>query len=242
MGPLKKATKMVASLDNRETAKNKPAGAFTAFRKRTITAKEFAIALGAIAAQTPTFYKVWVRHELDPAFREELMLAVAKLNECKYCSWAHHEWATIDGVPQEELAQIEQMDPVSFDRKKWLAISYVRELVSARFGPVSADLEKKMRQHYSTKEVAEILLVAKVMDAANLGANTFEAMRWRLRGKPVQGSRLYDEVMLSAAFFCIVPPVVLFLARASKRSVRELAASLLDYTKRMDAEQQSPAH
>jgi AhpD family alkylhydroperoxidase len=236
MSPIKKALQAGANLRKRKTTSDKPTAAgFSAFRKRTITAREFAKAMGSIAANSPTMYKVWVKKELDPGFREELMLAVAKLNGCMYCSWAHHEWASIDGIPEEELAQIEQMDPAHFDRKKWLAISYVRELVSSRFAPVSVDLEKKMRQHYSDTEITEIQLVAKVMDAANLGANTFEAMRWRLRGTPVKGSRLFDEVMLSAAFFCIVPPVVVFLARSSKRSVREMTASLIDYTRKMDA-------
>jgi hypothetical protein len=32
-----------------------------------------------------------------------------------------------------------------------------------------------------------------------------------------------------------VPPVVLFLARSSKRSIRELAASLIDYTNQLEA-------
>jgi AhpD family alkylhydroperoxidase len=234
MDPLQGKRK-VGKRPRRQKAKYRPTASFAAFRKRTITAREFAEALASIAANTPTMYKIWVKHDLDPGFREQLMLAVAQLNGCKYCSWAHHEWASIDGVPEAELAQIEQMDPASFDRRKWLAISYVRELVSARFAPVSADLEKKMHQQYSEREIAEIVLVAKVMDAANLGANTFDAMRWRLRGTPVNGSRLFDEIMLSAAFFCIVPPVVLFLARSSKRSIRELAASLLDYTRQAEA-------
>ncbi len=234
MSPVQ-GTRKMGRKPGKRTAKERPAAGFTAFRKRTITAREFAGALASIAANTPTIYKVWVKHDLDPGFREELMLAVAQLNGCRYCSWAHQEWASIDGVPEAELAQIEQMDPVNFNRRKWLAISYVRELVSARFAPVSADLEKKMRQQYCEREIAEIVLVAKVMDAANLGANTFDAMRWRLRGTPIEGSRLFDEIMLSVAFFCIVPPVVLFLARSSKRSIRELAASLLDHTKLAEA-------
>ena len=110
---------------------------FGAFRKRTITAREFTRALASIAADVPTLYRVWIKHELDPGFREELMLAVSRVNDCKYCSWAHYEWANLEGIPEEDLAQVEQMDPDHFDRKKWLAISYVRELVAVRFGPVS---------------------------------------------------------------------------------------------------------
>ena len=90
-----------------------PASPFGGFRKRTITAREFARAMASIAAQAPTVYRVWIKRELDPGLREELMFAVSKVNDCRYCSWAHHEWASVDGISEEELAQIEQMDPTS---------------------------------------------------------------------------------------------------------------------------------
>ena len=118
--------------------RRKTAKPFGPFRKRTITAREFIRALASIAADAPTLYRVWIKHELNPGFREELMLAVSRVNDCKYCSWAHYEWANLEGIPEKELAQVEQIDPDHFDRKKWLAISYVRELVAVRFGAVSS--------------------------------------------------------------------------------------------------------
>ena len=123
--------------------RKKTANPFGAFRKRTITALEFIRALASIVADVPTLYRVWIKHELDPGFREELMLAVSRVNDCKYCSWAHYEWANLEGIPEEELAQVEQIDPDHFDRKKWLALSYVRDWspsASARVsGPDAAD-------------------------------------------------------------------------------------------------------
>ena len=214
----------------------KPASRFGGFRKRTITAWEFTRAMASIAANAPTLYRVWIRRELDPGFREELMFAVSKLNDCRYCSWAHHEWASIDGIPEEELAHIEQMDPTHFDRRKWLAISFVRELVEARFGAMSEDLMRKMQAQYTAREIKNIILVAKVMDAANLGANTFDALCSRLRGVPAQGSRIFDEVLLTAAFCCALPPIVIVLSLSSKRSIRELTRRMMDYTKHMEAE------
>jgi AhpD family alkylhydroperoxidase len=217
---------------------------FGAFRKRTITAPEFIRALASIAADAPTLYRVWIKHELNPGFREELMLAVSRVNDCKYCSWAHYEWANLEGIPEEELAQVEQIDPDNFDRKKWLAISYVRELVAVRFGAVSQDLMRQMRAQYTGPEIKAIILVAKVMDAANLGANTFEAMRSRLRGAPAQGSRVCDEVLLTAAFCFVAPPMLLMLSLSSKRSIGEMTRRMMDYTKHMEAEQgrRNPAH
>ena len=51
------------------------------FRKRTITPLGLVGELAAIAAQRSTFSKVWVKRELDPRFRETLMLAVARFND-----------------------------------------------------------------------------------------------------------------------------------------------------------------
>jgi AhpD family alkylhydroperoxidase len=121
-------------------ADQKAASPLGGFRKRTITPLSLVGAVASIATETPTFHKVWVKRELDPGFRETLMLAVARSNDAKYCSWAHHEWAMIEGVPEEELAHVEQMDPAQLDRKTWLAISFVRALVAANFGPVSKEL------------------------------------------------------------------------------------------------------
>jgi AhpD family alkylhydroperoxidase len=218
-------------------AEGKPAGPFGGFRKRTITAWDFARAMASIAADAPTLYHVWIRHDLNPGFREELMLAVSKVNDCRYCSWAHHEWATIDGIPEEELAHIEQMDPAHFDRKKWLALSFVRELVAVRFGAVSEDLMRKMQAHYTGREIRQIVFVAKLMDAVNLGANTFDALRFRLRGTPAHGSRILDEVLLTVAFCCAAPPTLLFLSLSSKRSIAEMARSMMDYSRHMEADQ-----
>jgi AhpD family alkylhydroperoxidase len=214
----------------------KAARPFGGFRKRTITAWGFARAIASIAAHAPTVHRVWVKRELDPGFREELMLAVSRLNDCRYCSWAHHEWASIDGISEEELAHIEQMAPAQFDRRKWLALAFVRELVEARFGPVSADLMRKIEAHYTAREIQNIIVVAKVMDASNLGANTFDALRSRLQGTPAQGSRIFDEVLLTAAFGCVLPPVLIVLSLSSKRSIRELTRRMMDYTKQMESE------
>ncbi len=94
-------------------------------------------------------YRVWLKEEVDPGFREELMLAVSRLNGCRFCSWGHHEWAQISGVSDEELAQLEQLDPSGFDRRKWVAISYVRALVKENFERVQPELRRAMQHKYS---------------------------------------------------------------------------------------------
>lgn len=214
-----------------QNEKTKPKSAFGGFRKRTMTARQFVGGMMSLAPKAATLYQVWLKHEIDPGFREELMVAVSRLNDCRYCSWGHHEWAHMIGVPDDELAHIEQMDPSGFDRRKWVAISYVRALVSVDFGTVEKELMNEMKLNYSPREIREIELIAKVMDIANRGSNTWDAMLSRLRGAPANDSHVLDEVVLSGAFLATAPVVFFFLARASKRGFFEMARSLIDYTK-----------
>ena len=217
----------------RERAATKPADAF---RKRTITPLQLAAEVAAIAAEASTFSRVWVRRELDPRFRETLMLAVARLNDSKYCSWAHHEWAAIEGVSAKELGHIEQMDAAHFDRKTQVALDFVCQRVTARFGPVPKRLMQQMRSHCTADEIDQITLVARVMDAANRSSNTFDALVSRLDGKPSQSSGIVDEAIMSAAFCAVLPPLLAYFSYASKLSIESLLRRMVAYTRKMDAE------
>ena len=219
----------------------KPQRAFGGYRKRTITARQFVASMVALAPEACSIYQVWAKHDLDPSFRAELMFAGSLLNDCRYCTWGHHEWANTLGVSDEELAHIEQMDPSGFDRRKWIAISYVRALVSADFAEVAVDLGKEMRANYTAREVKDIDLVARVMNIANRGGNTWDAMLSRLRGAPSADSRVFDEIVLSGAFLVTVPIVLLLLSRASHRSFFGMARSLIDYTKHYEEKNAVPA-
>ena len=199
-----------------------------------MTAGQFVRSAGSLAAEAGTLYRIWARHDVDPGFREELMLAVSRLNDCRFCTWGHHEWAQLNGVSDEELAGLEQLDASGFDRRKWIAIRYVRALVERDFMGVQPELRRAMQHKYSPREIREIELIAKVMDIGNRGANTFDAMLSRLRGTPAADSRIVDEVVLSGLFLVVAPAVVFFLSRASKRPFLEMARSLADYTRQYE--------
>ena len=151
-------------------------GLFGGHRKRTIGTFSFFGEILSFACEVPRIYKIWRKHEIEAGFREELMLAVATLNDCKYCAWGHHEWAHAAGVSEEELDHIEHGDPEGIDRAKWVAISYVVAFVSSEYEHVPRDLKREMRANYSEDEIKEIELVARIMDAANRAANTWDAM------------------------------------------------------------------
>jgi len=211
------------------------------FTKPTITPAGFLQDVAAIAAERSTFSKVWVKRELDPAFRETLMVAIARMNDSKYCAWAHHEWALIEGVSEQELAHVEQGNTSGFDARTQVALAFVQELVARRFGEVSAATQRALDAHFSSEEVEEIALVAKVMDFANRSSNTFDAFISRLGGKPAAGAKPLDEVVMSAAFVAAVPPLLRYFSRASNTPVVDVMGRLVDYTRKMEAEYQTAA-
>lgn len=239
-----KATKRKTT--KRKTAKRKVSekasqppsgGLFGGHRKRTIGTLGFFGGILSFAGQLPTIFRIWQKHEIEAGFREELMLAVSKLNDCKYCAWGHHEWAHAAGISDDELDHIEHGDPEGVDRAKWLAISYVVALVSSDFKHVPHELIQEMQASYSKNEINEIELVARMMDVANRAANTFDAMLSRLHGKPAHDSHVLDEFVLSGVFWIVAPVSILILSQQSERSFTELMRNLLDYVKRTDEEE-----
>ncbi len=211
------------------------------FTKPTITPAGFLQDVAAIAADRSTFSKVWVKRELDPGFRETLMVAIARMNDSKYCAWAHHEWALIEGVSEQQLAYVEQGNTSRFDARTQVALAFVQELVARRFGEVSTATNRAMHAHFSSEEIEEITLVTRVMDFTNRSSNTFDALVSRLGGKPAAGAKPLDEVVMSAAFVAAVPPLLTYFSRASDTPVVDVMGRLVDYTRKMEAEYQRAA-
>jgi len=148
------------------------------------------------------------------------MLAVAEANACHLCSLAHRRWALAEGVTDEEIAAIEGEDPDRFDRRTWAAIAWAQARTKADIDPVPGELETELARHYDERERADLELVTQAMGVANRSANTFEALRERLRGRPMAGSRVGDEVAIGGIVALTIPPVAAYLGLRRLRGAR----------------------
>ena len=204
-------------------------------RKPTISTPEAVGRLTSLLAEFPALYAIWATAELAPAFREELMVAVARQNDAPYCNWMHRTWAELEGASSSELAKIEQLDSRGLDRRKWAAVAYVRALASSDFKGTPAAMRRAMEAHYTQREISDIERVARVMDLINRMANTYDAMLSRLQRKPRGDSRVLDEAVFSATFFSVAPLMLLLMSRLSERSYLDTTRSLVDYVRRYHA-------
>lgn len=171
---------------------------------------------------------VWGLRRMDPAFREELMLTVARANGCRYCSYIHQEWAMRTGVSDLEIAQLEGTDPAHFDRAKWSALVYARSLAENNFADVPGEISEDVANYSPAGELRDIQTVALVMTIVNRSVNTMDALLSRLRGVPASES-LPAELLITAGLVVIGPVVVpalsLILRKSPRRLLREFRQS-----------------
>jgi AhpD family alkylhydroperoxidase len=178
---------------------------------------------------------IWFDRRLDPAFREELMVSVAAANSCRQCSYAHREWALIEGLPPEELAALERQDPESFDERAWAAVAWVHALAASDFTDVPEAIEANFRAQFSPQEQADIELVARTMTWMNQISNTVDAAVERVKGDPVSGSGVLTELEAVVLYSLAVPPLIVWLGVKEGRRPMQIVRSMSQFFREFDA-------
>lgn len=221
-------------MDSAQNTTQTGGGLFASFRKRTYRVGRFVNDVGDLIPELVDVGRIWLGGRIDPAFREEIMVAVARINHCRYCSFAHHEWALHAGLPAEELARVEGMDPGDFDPARWVAVQYARAYTLGETATLSPDLTAKLREHNSDEQIADIERVVKVMTVMNLSGNTVDALLSRLRGEPAEDSGLLDELFITALFMGVAPFVAIMLAVWRRQSPPALLRDFQEFSRELE--------
>lgn len=168
---------------------------------RVYTVPKLFADLGSVLTRAPALWAIWIGGRLPRALREQIIVAVAKVNACRMCEHAHTRMALEAGVSDAELAALEDMNPSAFDRRTWLAIAHARERTRANFAPVADDASQEaLNEALSAQTRSDVEDVARVMTVANRIANTLNALPDRWHGKPVPESRIFDELVINFLF------------------------------------------
>lgn len=200
---------------------------FSQFRKRTYSLADLGRHVGVLASHGSDLAAIY-RGRVDPALREQLMLAVAQVNGCKYCTFVHTHWAQLEGVPDEELALLEGLEVADFDRDRWLALSYARALADADFAP-QPDFGDEIASRSGSQARDDIELIARSMTLANLLANTLDAFVSRLRGNPNPDGRCVDEALIASALLAAGPATIVALSARLRMSPVRLVREMLRF-------------
>ncbi len=200
---------------------------YEVFNKRTYTAAQLCADLRRV--NWITGGGIWLRHRLDRQTREAVMLAVSHAHNCRYCAFIHREWALHTGLPLSVISGIEEPAEPQPERTsgsphdpRWLATTYAEALARADFGPVAPLLETAAAVEFSRDHRSRIETVARIMTIINRSINTFDALRSRLSGDPVDDSRLRDELVVSAFGWAVIVPMFAAVSLIRRESPRQV--------------------
>ncbi len=126
--------------------------------------------------------------------REQVMVGVSTMNDCRYCVSIHGALADLEGVSRDEqnaLAQIHLEAMSALEERPRLAVAYARRLVS---GADIDDLKPSLRERFTGEELEEIEAFAHIIHLSNEAGLTLDAFLNRLKGEPDPASTLPDEL------------------------------------------------
>jgi AhpD family alkylhydroperoxidase len=189
----------------------------------------------ALLRRTRDIRAIWLKGRLDPAFREEIMVSVAAANSCRHCSYAHREWALIEGLPADEFAALEGRDPDSFDERRWAAVAWAHALAASDFTDVPHAIDANFRAQFSPQEQADIEVVARTMTWMNQISNTVDAAVARVKGDPVSGSSVLSELEAVVLYGLAVPPLIVWLGVKEGRRPMQIVRSMAQFFREFDA-------
>lgn len=190
---------------------------FGGFRKRAYTLPKLVAHARPLVSRGGDIGAIW-RGRVDPALREQIMVSVAQVNGCRYCCYVHTQWARLEGTSDEELARLEGLDPTTFDRDEWLAISYATALAESDFANCDSELADEIVRRSGTQRRTDIETIARAMTFANLMANTLDAFVSRIKGQPNAEGRAFDEALIASVLLLTGPFTVVVLAARLRMS------------------------
>ena len=171
------------------------------FRKRTFSLPLYARCLAAVMTASPVLVRALSRPRISPALREQIMLAVTSVNDCRYCNWGHTALALRNGVDLTALRQTLDSGSLSADSTpNAVAILYAQHVASEQ-GDADPGAERALAGAWAPDEQAEIKAYITAITFGNLVGNSADAWLARLRRIPVEGGHPAGEAIAALAGF-----------------------------------------
>ena len=185
------------------------------FNRRIYTWPAFRLAVRQVFGQMDDLKRAARSGRVDKPFAEKLMLAVTRVNGCRYCAYGHTRAALAMGVPEDELQCLLGGDLGSFPPHEAVALAFAEHYAESQ-GQVDPAAWQRLVETYGEATAQDILPYLRMITFGNLYGNTFDALLSRLAGKPAPGSSLWSELGVLFGVFVLVPLELLRRAGSKK--------------------------
>lgn len=141
---------------------------------------------------------------VDKAFAERIMLAVTHVNGCRYCDYFHARQALAVGIDEAELQRMYAGEFGHLPPEQTVAIAFAQHFAEQEGRPVP-DARRQMQAYYGPDIARDIIVYIHMITMGNLLGNSADALLFRLRGRPMQGSKFSDEIAVALMTVTILP-------------------------------------
>ncbi len=175
-----------------------------AFDRRIYTWPAFRAAVGEVFGRMDDLRQAARRGNVSRAFAEKIMLAVTRVNGCRYCAYGHTRAALAAGVPESEIQCLMSGDLGCFPEEEAVALAFAQHYAESACQPDPQALQRLVA-YYGPETAADIQAYLRMITFGNLYGNTFDALLSRLVGKPAPASSLGSELGVLFGVFVLVP-------------------------------------
>lgn len=151
-----------------------------AFKRRLYpSVSDFAADLRATMGRPRQMRAMMRGDNLDPAFRERLMLAVTAVNGCRYCSYYHARQALVVGISAEEANALAAGLMENCPPEQLPAVLYAQHWAESDARPDPA-ARQRVVELYGLETTEAIELALHTIRIGNMAGNTFDYVLYRL--------------------------------------------------------------
>ncbi len=162
-------------------------------QKRTLTWPVFVTMLVDLLQQRDDLRTARRAQRVSRPFAERLMLAVTQVNQCRYCSYYHTRAALRAGVSADDIQNLMAGTLDEMPAGEVVGLAFAQHYAATAGHPDPASWQRLV-DTYGPAMAGDILVTVRMIMLANLWGNTVDALRARITGQPLAGSRLLDEV------------------------------------------------
>ena len=145
---------------------------------------------------------------VDKAFEKRIMLAVTNVNGCRYCNYFHTRQALTIGIDESELQQMYAGEFGHLPEGQAVAIAFAQHFAEQQ-GKADPIAWQRLQTFYGPDTARDILAYIHMITMGNLLGNGADALLFRLRGKPMPGSRFRDELAVALLTVTVLPGAML---------------------------------
>jgi AhpD family alkylhydroperoxidase len=135
--------------------------------------------LGFIVKNLGRVYAIFRGQSISPAFRERMMLAVTRVNDCRLCAYLHTKAALSEGISREEIDAFLGGEFKDCPAGEIAGVLYAEHWAETT-GQVDAEMREKLVAAYGQAAVNDIDVVLRIIKTGNFTNNTLDYLLYRI--------------------------------------------------------------